>query len=211
MPVPEVRPFRSSLLVVALLTFTSGCSRNSPEEQAAPAARTNASPEVVSYDTSRVVPPPLPRKSPMAVARTTLGDTYVKIVYGTPLKRGRVVFGALEPFGQVWRLGANEATEITSTGPLRIADVDIAPGTYSVFAIPEPNRWQLIINRGLGQWGAYDYDETLDVARIPLSTTRTEKIYEALTIWFDEPLQRQTVLHIAWDDTEVTIPVSTSN
>ncbi len=161
----------------------------------------------VAYDTSKVVPPPLARKSPMAVARTTVADTYLKIVYGTPLKRGRIVFGALEPFGQVWRLGANETTELTVSGPVTFGGVDLDAGTYSLFAIPEPDKWTIIVNKGLGQWGAYDYDEALDVSRFERPMKSAVKTYEALTVWFDEPTESSTSVHFAWDQTEVTVPI----
>jgi hypothetical protein len=165
--------------------------------------------DLVKYDTSKVVPPPLPRKSPMAVARTTLAGTYIKIVYGAPSKRGRIVFGALEPFGQVWRLGANETTELTTTAAIDFGGVPLSAGTYSLFAIPEPDKWTIIVNTGLGQWGAYDYDESLDVARFSLATNSTLKTYEALSIWFDEASGPSTKLRFAWDQTEVVVPITT--
>lgn len=166
----------------------------------------------VAYDTSRVVPPPLARKSPIVIARTLLEkddkNAYIKVVYGSPSKRGRVVFGALEPFGEVWRVGANETTEITTSSAITFGDVSLEAGTYSLFAIPEPTRWTVIVNSGLGQWGAYDFDESLDVGRFVVSPERTTKIYEAFTMWFDQVDSGSTKLHLAWDETQVSIPVT---
>src|SRR5687768_5690444 len=76
------------------------------------------------------------RPSPLAIAAMRHKDAYVKIVYSQPQKRGREIFGKLVPFGQVWRLGANEATEITITKDLLINAVLVKAGTYSMFAIP---------------------------------------------------------------------------
>ena len=197
----------SKLILAFVLIVFSACSRGEePQAVTADQSVGSSDSDVVQYDTSRVVPPPLPRKSPMAVTRATFGKTYVKIVYGVPLKRGRVVFGALEPFGQVWRLGANETTELTTTGPILFGDIELAPGTYSLFAVPEPDKWTIIVNSGLGQWGAYDYDEALDVGRISTRTQRTAKIYEAFTAWLANE-DGGASIHFAWDQTEVVVPL----
>ena len=92
---------------------------------------------------------PSRRPSPMGLARTHLGDTYVKIHYSRPYERGRDnIFGteesgALVPYGKVWRTGANEATEITITGPVMVAGQRLEAGTYSVFTVPGPTRWEI--------------------------------------------------------------------
>ena len=140
--------------------------------------------------------------------RTTIAGTYIKIVYGAPLKRGRIVFGALEPFGQVWRMGANETTELTITGPIDFGGVALSAGTYSLYAVPEPDKWTIIVNTGLGQWGAYDYDESLDLARFARPANSTSKTYEALTVWFDEASGSSTNLRFAWDQTQVLVPIA---
>ena len=99
---------------------------------------------------------PSRRPSPMGMARITLDDTYVKVVYSRPYKRGREnIFGteesgALVPYGQIWRTGANEATELTTTGDLRIAGQALAAGTYSIFTVPGPEEWSVHFNSALG-------------------------------------------------------------
>lgn len=200
---------RSSTIAL-LICFLTGLHCQSGQSDSStvvddPAPQSN--PAVAQYDTSRVVPPPLPRKSPIVIARTTVGSAYLKVVYGSPSKRGRVVFGALEPFGEVWRVGANETTELTTTKAIRFGDISLGAGTYSVFAIPEPNRWTFILNEGLGQWGAYDYDESLDVGRFSIPTQRTEKVFEALTIWFEEAGSDLANFRLAWDETQISIPI----
>ncbi len=146
-----------------------------------------------------------PRPSPMAIAVTQQGGTYVKIVYSRPHKRGREIFGSeLAPYGKVWRLGANEATEITTTKNIKVAGKTLKAGTYSMFAIPEKDEWIIIFNSGLGQWGAYDYDASQDVLRIEVPVQQAEEVYEPFTIAFNE---EGTELTMVWDQTKVVLPV----
>jgi len=128
-------------------------------------------------------------------------------VYGQPYKRGRNIFGGLEPFGEVWRTGANEATEITITEDVLIGGNPVEAGTYALFSIPEPEEWTIILNRQLGQWGAFDYDSDYDYLRFTISAGPTDSVVEAMTITFDDVENNSTHLTIAWDDTRVDIPI----
>lgn len=102
---------------------------------------------------------PSRRPSPMGLARITLGDAYVKVHYSRPYKRDRDnIFGtkesgALVPYGEVWRTGANEATEITTTQDLMFGDKKLAAGTYSVFTTPGAEEWSIHFNSKLGLSG----------------------------------------------------------
>jgi hypothetical protein len=146
-----------------------------------------------------------PRPSPMAVAVAQQGDTYVKIVYSRPHKRGREIFGSeLAPYGKVWRLGANETTEITATKNIKIGGKTLKAGTYSMFAIPEKDEWTVIFNNGLGQWGAYDYEASQDALRLEVPVQQAAEVYEPFTIMFDE---EGTELTLVWDQTKVVLPV----
>ncbi len=146
-----------------------------------------------------------PRPSPMAIAITQQGDTYVKIVYSQPHKRGREIFGSeLAPYGKVWRLGANEATEITTTKNIKIGGKTLKAGTYSMFAIPQEDEWTVIFNDGLGQWGAYDYDASQDALRLEVPVQKAETTYEPFTITFNE---EGTELTMVWDQTKVVLPI----
>src|SRR5690349_22400199 len=102
------------------------------------------------------VPPARP--SPTAIVSSRYKDTYVKITYCQPRKRGREIFGKLVPFGEVWRTGANEATEITLTKDLFVKGTLLPAGTYSVFTIPGKEFWTIIFNKDLGLWGSYNYN-----------------------------------------------------
>lgn len=155
-----------------------------------------------------IVPPPNPA-SPRAVTQTSFGDgTYASIHYGSPRKRDREIFGGLVPFGEVWRLGANEATEMTVTQDVRLADMDLAAGTYALLAIPNEESWTLIVNAGLGMWGAFSYSDEHDVLRLEAPASMTESIHEAFTISLEANEDGSAgTLSMMWDQTSVSIPV----
>ncbi|MEX2641117.1 MAG: DUF2911 domain-containing protein [Balneolales bacterium] len=146
------------------------------------------------------------RMSPVVIEHQIVDDTYMKVVYGQPFKRGRVIFGELEPFGEVWRAGANESTEITITNDILFGDQHLSAGTYSLFAIPEETSWTIIVNAKLGQWGAYSYEEEKDVLRIEVPVQQLEEVSEAFTIGFSDD---GSSLDLMWDQTAVSVPVKT--
>lgn len=146
-----------------------------------------------------------PRLSPLEMVTMKYEDTYVKITYSRPHKRDREIFGELVPFGKVWRTGANEATEITLTGKIEIAGKELEPGAYTLFSIPEKNKWTIILNKEVGQWGAYNYNPDLDVMRFDVPVHETEVVYEPFTIEFEQHEEITNIL-IIWDRTKVEIP-----
>jgi hypothetical protein len=151
---------------------------------------------------------PEPRQSPVGVSRVMVGDAYFKVVYGRPHVRDRQVFGSLVPFGEVWRTGANEATEITVTEDIQFGDKPLSAGTYSLFTIPERNEWTVIINRQLGQWGSYAYSESHDVMRLRVPTRQTPQPVEIFTISFERLEDDRANMIIEWERTRLEIPLS---
>jgi hypothetical protein len=129
----------------------------------------------------------------------------MKVTYGQPSKRDREIFGSLVPYGQVWRTGANEATEITFAKDVKFAGTDLKAGTYVLFSIPNKDKWTIILNSKLGQWGAYDYDKVKDkdVLKSDVVVTPLKASVEKLTYAFDEK-----GLTISWDMTSVVIPIA---
>lgn len=156
-------------------------------------------------------PDPVRRKSPIAIAKTSHepSNTYIKIVYGQPYKNNRTIFGDLVPYGEVWRTGANEATELTTTKDISFAGKLLKAGTYALFTVPqEGDQWTVILNNELGQWGAFEYDLSYDVLRVDVPVKSKEKITEAFTIRFAEIVDDSTNIIMEWDQTEVRIPVT---
>lgn len=143
----------------------------------------------------------LPRKSPRASVTHTVGMTEVRMEYSSPALRGRKVWGELVPFDQVWRAGANEATAIAFSHDVMIEGQPLAAGRYALFVIPSQEReWVAVFNRQVDQWGAYDYNEQLDVLRVPLRLdtlcTSEERLQYHLT---DQGLDQGQVC-LRWDN-----------
>jgi hypothetical protein len=131
-------------------------------------------------------------------------STYVKVTYGRPHKKDRVIFGELVPYGQVWRTGANEATEITVTRDILVNGVRLAAGTYTIFTIPERDGWKVIFNSELGQWGAYNYNPDKNVLVADAAVSHTEVVYEPFTIEFQLQDTKANLL-MMWDTTKASI------
>ena len=149
---------------------------------------------------------PKPRKSPLAVSQLKSGKTYIRILYSQPHKNEREVFGGLVPYGKVWRLGANEATEITLTHKIKIGGKTLQAGTYTIFAIPTTTKWTIIFNKDVGLWGDYDYKTANDVLRFDVPVKAVDQAWEAFTVKFDKA-GRASTLTMVWDKTSVEIPV----
>ncbi len=153
---------------------------------------------------------PRPKASPLAVSAYLASDnTYFKVTYGQPMKKGREIFGNLVPYGKIWRTGANEATEVTITKDVKVDKKVVKAGTYTLFSIPQEDKWLVILNSTLGQWGAYKYDEIKanNVLEISVPVDKNLDEYEALTISFEES-KKGADLVMLWDKTKVVVPFS---
>jgi hypothetical protein len=167
---------------------------------------------------------PSRRPSPIGIARTLLGDTYVKVTYGRPYVRDRTIFGApndssppLVPYGRIWRTGANEATEITATGPMLVAGEPLPAGTYSIFTEPGPRRWRIHFSPQLGLDGtglltpdgftADVYDPARDVLVVEAPSSTLDEDVDQLTIEL-RPSPAGADLVLRWETTEVSVPLA---
>lgn len=130
----------------------------------------------------------------------------IKVIYSRPAKKGREIFGTLEPFGKVWRLGANEQTEIRFYEAVTVGGKKVAPGTYSLFAIPNADKWQVILNKQTDRWGAYTYNQSNDVARVEVPVKPLSETVEHLSMTFT-PNASGANLVIGWDKTSVEVPI----
>lgn len=147
------------------------------------------------------------RPSPLSIVSVRYKDTYLKITYSQPHKNGRVIFGKLVPYGEVWRTGANEATEITITQDIQINNTTLKAGTYSLFTIPNKESWTIIINRDLGMWGAYNYNVKTDLMRFTVPTQILQgAVYEPFTITIDQTNNKAAIV-LLWDSVKVSIPI----
>jgi Protein of unknown function (DUF2911) len=142
------------------------------------------------------------KKSP----HDTVSSKNTTVTYGRPYKKGRVIFGELEKFGKVWRVGADEATTIKFTKDVKFGGADVKAGTYTMFAIPGEKEWTIILNSQLGQWGAYGYEKNKDkdVASVKVTPQQLDMPVEQLTIRFIE----SGAMAIEWDMTRVLVTIN---
>jgi hypothetical protein len=142
--------------------------------------------------------------SPRDTVRAVVNGAHVMVDYGRPALRGRTIFGNVVPWNEVWRTGANAATQLITDKELVFGATKVPPGTYSVFTLPSQKTWLLIINRQYGQWGTI-YDQSKDLARIPLTVTHLKNPVDRFT--FDIASRGSVgVLQYKWERTEASIP-----
>ena len=122
-------------------------------------------------------------------ARGVIGRAEISVDYSRPLRRGRTLLGGLIPYGQVWRTGANAATQLTTSAPIRLAGIPLDSGTYTLWTLPTEHGVQLIINRETGQWGT-EYQARHDIARVPMKVDTTEMPVEEFKILVDSAAGR---------------------
>src|SRR5947209_12647184 len=119
------------------------------------------------------------RASPHETVSLDINGKKISISYGRPYLKGRQVGGEVAPYGKVWRLGADEATKLTVNTRVKIANtLELAPGSYALFAIPQADKWTLIVNKVADQWGAFKYDQSQDVGRVEVPVTPTSSPVE---------------------------------
>jgi hypothetical protein len=146
------------------------------------------------------------RASPHEKVEGTIAGKKITIEYGRPYKKGREIFGKLEPYGKVWRTGADEATTLTTEADLMVGSIHVPAGTYSLFTIPEANEWTLVLNKVPKQWGAFKYDEKMDLGRTKMKVEKTPEV-EQLTIAITPKNGNTGELSIAWDTTKAVVPI----
>lgn len=140
---------------------------------------------------------------------TTVAGAEITVDWGRPLKRGREIFGALVPWGEVWRTGANQATHFSTSRALRAGDATIPAGTYTIFTVPRPDRWTLMVNKRT-QINGQAYDPEEDLVRVEMQTRTLEETVEPFTILVEEA-DNGGVLRLRWDRTEAYLPFQVVN
>ncbi len=130
-----------------------------------------------------------------------------RLVYSRPLRNGRNVFGELLEYNKIWRLGANEATEIEFYKDVLINGKVVPKGRYTLYGIPLEDKWTIIVNRETDIWGAFKYDSGKDVVRVDAAVQKQTEPQEAFTMFFEKS-NGGFVMVAAWDTSLVTVPIS---
>ena len=129
-----------------------------------------------------------------------------RVVYSRPQKNGRIIFGDLLEYGKIWRLGANEATEIEFFQPVKVGGIKLKKGRYTLYCIPNIDKWTIIVNRDTDTWGAFKYDELKDVARVDVPVQKQAEVMEYFAMAFEKSAGGAN-LNIGWDNLRVSIPI----
>ncbi|MGH7541657.1 MAG: DUF2911 domain-containing protein, partial [Gemmatimonadota bacterium] len=145
------------------------------------------------------------RASPLAHAAATIGGHRIEIRYGRPSMRERAIFGGIVPYGEVWRTGANEATHLRTPIALQVGDTVIPAGEYTLYSLPDVDRWTLIVNRQTGQWGTV-YDPERDLARLPMRVESLADPVETFTITIGPGERSDGAITFEWERTRAVLP-----
>lgn len=153
------------------------------------------------------------RKSPLDSLTFTVGGADVKLCYGRPSSRGRTMIGgSAVPFGKLWRTGANEPTMIHTTGPIVIAGVAVPAGSYSIYSIPDPKTWHIIVNRSISQWGhESQYTDAVKAREVGHGMAEASALptpVETLAFRTEAGPGGAVNLLLEWEKTRVTIPIT---
>jgi hypothetical protein len=144
--------------------------------------------------------------SPPDSVQASVAGAVITVRYSRPSTRGRVIFGNVVPWNQVWRTGANQATLFETSGDLVIAGTVVPTGKYSLWTLPSPAGWKLIVNKNTGQWGT-DYKAQYDLARVDMAVERLPQPVERFTIAI-EPRGTGGRLRLDWERTRASVPIS---
>lgn len=147
----------------------------------------------------------VPTASPRQKIEQQFSMTKISVDYGRPGVKGRKVFGELVPFGKVWRAGANSSTKITFDQNVNFGGKEVMAGTYGLFVIPMEKEWKVILNKDSQQWGAFSYDEKLNVAEVTVPVQKLADKQE----WFEIAVNPMDIhsaeIVFKWDTTKVAI------
>lgn len=129
-----------------------------------------------------------------------------RVIYGRPMKNGRVIFGGIIKYNEMWRLGANEATEIETFRTLKIGGKILAKGRYTVYCLPNENKWTIIFNKDNFCWGNFTYDSKKDLIRTEIDVEKNTESVEAFTLYFEDAKNGANLVFL-WDDIKTILPI----
>lgn len=149
----------------------------------------------------------LPNASPDAEFKQHIGFGEVEVKYSRPSARGRVIFGGIVPFGEMWRTGAHDATTIRFSEAVKLNGNDIPAGTYSLFTIPNQNEWTIVINKATEMHGTSDYTQEQDLVRFTAKSEKSARYYETFTIEVNDFAKEEAGLFLIWENTQVKLTI----
>ena len=153
----------------------------------------------------------MPQPSPLSTVSQKVGLVDVTVTYSRPSRRGRTVMGELVPYDQLWRTGANQATKVSFSDEMSVAGQKVPAGEYALFSVPGQEEWTVIFNKNTDQGGTADYKEEEDALRVQVPSSTTDNTYETFTIGFSDLTETTANMNVAWENTNVAIPLEDPN
>ncbi|MEO6537841.1 MAG: DUF2911 domain-containing protein [Ferruginibacter sp.] len=150
----------------------------------------------------------MPAPSPTQTIKQNFGLGDIELTYSRPLAKGRTVFGDLVPYNKLWRTGANNATIIKFSEPVEINGKKIDTGSYALYTIPGEDNWEVVLNKGVTNWGVTNYKESDDILRFKVQPMKLKNPTESFTMQFADVKPESCALHIMWEKTAVAIPIN---
>ena len=150
----------------------------------------------------------MPAPSPTQIIKQDFALGSIELTYSRPSIKGRKIFGDLVPYNAVWRTGANAATIIKFNDAVEIGGKKIDTGSYALYSIPNDGSWEIILNKGITNWGSDGYKQTEDVVRFKVNTMKMKEAAESFTMQFANIKPESCELQIMWDKTAVAIPIT---
>jgi len=148
------------------------------------------------------------RPSPPAKAECKMsGGQSISIDYSSPRMKGRKIFGGLVPYGKIWRAGANEATTFVTSASMNVGGTTVPAGSYTLFTIPNEDKWTLVISKTTGEWGTKYSGEANDLARVDMAVSKTSAPVENFTIEFAQGGDGCT-LEMKWENTQASVKIA---
>jgi hypothetical protein len=151
--------------------------------------------------------PLMAQQSPPAETSVTIAGKAIRIQYAAPSMRGRKIFGGLEPYGRVWRAGANDATALHTDANLDIGGLSVPKGDYTLFVYLDPNQWQLIVSKQTGEWGL-DYNQSRDLGRVKMDMSKPPKPIETYKMTLSSVGANKGKLQLAWENTIAEVGIT---
>lgn len=152
----------------------------------------------------------MPQPSSTQTIKQDFGMGSIELTYSRPNAKGRKVFGDLTPYNKLWRTGANAATKLVFTDVVEMGGKKIDTGTYVLYTIPGVDSWEIILNKGLKNWGIDGYKESEDVVRFKVEPMKMKQPMETFTMQFANIKPESCELHLMWEKTAVAIPIMTN-
>lgn len=149
----------------------------------------------------------MPNASPDAEFKQQIGFGEVEVKYSRPSARGRVIFGGLVPYGEIWRTGAHDATTIRFSEVVKLNGYDIPTDTFSLFTIPNQQEWTIILNKTSKMHGTSDYTQEQDLVRFTVKPEKSPRFYETFTIEVNDFSKEDAALYLLWENTQVKLNI----